>query len=212
MIPRKDDAGSFSGSGPSKYYQLLSLGSEEKWRLVLGFALSAASSLLSLVFPKAIGIILDFAIATASLKDTTNPTLNPSSLPFQFSDKVPSIFHGLENMGFSMSSMAAVLIAVVTLQAFINVARERCLTTAGENISADLRIRTLSNVLTQELAFFDQQVSIYGFDNAFCRFQFLRPLFQGDGRIGSSNFLRYRTHPGRSDTFFSIGESRLSLN
>lgn len=99
--------------------------------------MSAASSSLSLLFPKAIGVMLDLAVL-------------PSS---------EITFMGTNLASLSPQHVALGLMGVVLAQACVNTVRSQLLTTAGENIAASIKRRALDNLLQQEMAFFDKEDS-----------------------------------------------------
>lgn len=112
---------------------------EERRRLSAGVALSGFSSALSLVFPKAVGAMLDFSVS------------GKMEIGGNFVDSSGANLSGalLELATSSPGSMCAGLLVVAALQSGVLVLRSEVLTTAGERIAANLRRRAMENLLGQ---------------------------------------------------------------
>lgn len=151
----------------------------QKERLLLGVALSTATSALGLIFPKAVGLLLDAAISPGATSTTAATTAgapgdSASAVPESLAGVVgegstSSLLSGLELLPLDEAAAMAAggdtallcggLFSVALVQSALAVARTRVLVTAGENVSATLREAALKNLVRQDIAFFDEEDS-----------------------------------------------------
>jgi ABC-type multidrug transport system fused ATPase/permease subunit len=153
--------------------RMTALAWNERHKLGAGMLLSSVSAGLSLVFPRALGLMLDRSLDQPVISGTAvvppATTTSAPSLPTMPVD-MPTMPVGVVDISTSFfdtvtslppEAMAAGLFGVAVAQSGISVARTRLLTSAGEGIACKIREQALSNLLRQELAFFDREASTY---------------------------------------------------
>ena len=168
-----------------RFSRLAPLAYEERYRIGAGVAFSTVSSGLTLLFPRALGMMLDRTTVPAAVPDVVFKEGTADSLVSQL-DASPEVLTAvpdeavvfkedtadnlmsqldvspealLDVMSWEPETISAALFGVAVVQCLVMVGRSQLLTKAGENISARLRERALNNLVKQELAFFDNEDS-----------------------------------------------------
>ena len=151
--PKNDEEEEFSRKVTLGHMR--SLAEKQKHRLLLGLGLGTLSSGLGLIFPRAVGSLLDISLAEVS---TSSDSALPVSPPEPFLQVVEML--GLQDTaGSGTLLICSGLFGVAILQSALSVARTRVLVTAGENVSSKLREDALTNLVKQEIAYFDREDS-----------------------------------------------------
>ena len=110
----------------ASFQRLLSLARPERWRLVLGTVFLAIGSAMNLVFPGAIGKLIDAVSST----DGAGATL--------------------------IDRAALILVGIFFVQALAVALRYSIFTIAGERVVTRLRSDLFARLMAQDIAFFDE--------------------------------------------------------